>query len=127
MRGPVVEQIKLPGTVITPEAGGGRPVQGATGTQAPAPTEPVKQAETLVTLPAPAPTRPVITIVAAPGIAPIKSVMTAPAMRPMDVGPEVDVEMEAVAPTVAPAPVKPSSKLPLYVGIGLLVYLLARK
>ena len=124
-RGPVVEQIKLPGTVITPEAGGGRPAQGATGSQAPVAVSSQTPVPASIVLPTSSPSKPV-TIVAAPGIAPIPQVK-AQAMASRVMPWDADDQEGVLEPTPAPASPKTSSKLPLYAGIGLLVYLLARK
>lgn len=114
--------VKLPGSVITPEAGGGRPVQGATGSQTPA-----TQVAPATTVPVtPIRVSPAV-IVAAPGIAPIPQIKTKPTLPPMPWDAKDEVEQdEAPEPTPEPAPPKTSSKLPLYAGLGLLALLLAR-
>jgi|GEM_PF-5724210 len=127
--GPRAELVKLPGTVITPGAREGKPVQGATGTQAP--SEEIKATEP----PAPPkpPPRQVIVSGGGGGFMPVSPKPTAPPPWMPEISDELDVELEEapaeLAPQVSPAPApapKSSSKLPLYAGIALLAYLLTR-
>jgi len=127
VRGPRAELVKLPGTVITPGARGGKPVQGSTGTQAP--TEEIKATE-----PPRPPFSPPRQAIIAGGGGGFMSVSPKPTTSPPwmpEIEDELDVELEEApaepAPQVSPAPApKSSSKLPLYAGIALLAYLLTR-
>jgi len=124
VRGPRAELVKLPGTVITPGAREGKPVQGATGTQAP--SEEIKVTEPPAP-PKPPPRHVIVSGGGGGGFMPVSPKPSAPPLRM----PEIDVELEEApaepAPQAAPslAP-KTSSKLPLYAGIALLAYLLTR-
>lgn len=124
VRGPRAELIKLPGTVITPGAREGKPVQGSTGTQAPS-------GETKSTEPQPPSRHVIVSGGGGGGFMPVSPKPAAPPLRMPEIEDELDVELDeapaAPAPQAAPAPPpKSSSKLPLYAGIALLAYLLTR-
>jgi len=118
VRGPRAELVKLPGTVITPGAREGKPVQGEKGTQAPSEEKPP-------------PRHVIVSGGGGGGFMPVSPKPSAPPLRMPEIDDELDVELEEApaepAPQAAPslAP-KTSSKLPLYAGIALLAYLLTR-
>jgi hypothetical protein len=133
VRGPRAELVKLPGTVITPGAREGKPVQGSTGTQAP--SEEIKATEPPAP-PKPPPRHVIVSGGGGGGFMPVSPKPAAPPLRMPEIEDELDVELEEApadpapadpAPQAAPAPPpKSSSKLPLYAGIALLAYLLTR-
>lgn len=109
VRFPVKPTIKLPGTVIEPPKDGIKPTQSS---GQPAPT--------------PAPTKPSVTIVAAPGIGPISSGSAKPPAPSMDENAPPPWADEPPVDTT-PAPAASSAKKPnylLYAAIGIGAYLL---